>query len=318
MAAPLIATLTFNPSLDEDLASAGDLVLGATNRCTLDAFDPGGKGINAARVIHRLGRLTLALGFAGGATGQILRARLDAEDIAHELAEVDEPTRCNVIVFEHASGRHTRFYLPGARVEPAQALAVRTRLQALAPGTVVLGGSVPPGLPETIYADFVRVLRADGVRTIVDTSGAPLAAALAARPTLIKPDVEEAEELLGRRLPDDGAVLRAANEIRQSGPEFVVISQGAAGAIGVGPDGAWKALAPAVVAHASVGSGDSMVGGFAIALNEQLGFEEGLRLGTATGTATATVRGTQLCSAADVARLLANVELRPLVALSGR
>ncbi len=309
-----IATVTLNPSLDEAIA-IDELILGATNRCSLDALDPGGKGINASRVIHRLGGKTMAFGFTGGITGLLLHERLLAEGLPHDFDEVDELTRLNVMIYERASGRRSRLYLPGARVDPARAAALLARLEQLEPNsTVVLGGSVPPGLPDTIYHDFVLSLRAKNVRAIVDTSGAALEAVLPAKPMLIKPNVEEAEALLGRRLLDDNAILGAANEIRGCGPEYVVISQGADGAIGVGPGEAWKAIPPRVAARSTVGSGDSMVAGLAIAFNEGREFAEGLRLGTATGAATAMVPGTHLCSAAQVAQLLPDVVVRILAA----
>jgi 1-phosphofructokinase family hexose kinase len=315
MTALSIATVTLNPALDEAL-SIDALVLGATNRCALDNLDPGGKGINAARVIHRLGRTTTAFGFAGGVTGGLLRARLQAEGLPFDFDEVGDLTRLNVMLYERTSGRRSRLYLPGARVDPAQAASLIARLERLPPhSTVVFGGSLPPGLPDAIYRDFVVALRANGIRSIVDTSGTALERVLAAKPLLIKPNVEEAEALLGRRLPDDDAVLAAADEIRRFGPEHVVISQGAAGAIGVGPHGAWKAVPPAIVACSTVGSGDSMVAGMAIAFNEGREFAEGLRLGTATGAATAMVSGTHLCDAAQVEGLLADVAIRPLTAV---
>lgn len=312
MKATTIATVTLNPSLDEAIA-IDEIVLGATNRCSLDALDPGGKGINASRVIHRLGRRTRAYGFVGGAVGALLTERLQAEGLPHDFDEVTGLTRLNVMIYESASGRRSRLYLPGAPVQPAQAAALFERaIQSAAQGIVVLGGSLPPGLPETIYAEFVIAARAAGVRAIVDTSGAALDAVLAARPLLVKPNVEEAEALLGRALPNDASVLAAAREIRDRGPEFVVVSQGAAGAIGVGPDGAWKVEPPAVEACSTVGSGDSMVAGMAIVFNEGGGFVAALRLGTAAGAATAMVAGTHLCDPDQVAGLLPGVTARDI------
>ena len=314
--APTIATVTLNPALDEAIA-VDEVLLGTTNRCELDALDPGGKGINASRVIHRLGRKTLAFGFAGGVTGRLLCERLRDEGLSLDFDEVDDLTRLNVMIFERSTGRRSRLYLSGARVEPLKAAALLSRLEQLeGGGIVVLGGSLPPGLPDTIYQEFVRTLRARTMRPIVDTSGAALAAVLTAKPLLVKPNVEEAEALLGRRLADDDAVLVAADEIRRRGPDYVVISQGAGGAIGVGTDGAWKVVPPAITACSTVGSGDSMIAGLAIAFSEGRGFVEGLRLGTATGAATAMVPGTRLCNAAQVEELLPRVVVRSL-ALSG-
>ena len=318
MNAQPIATVTLNPALDEAIAIDA-VILGSTNRCELDALDAGGKGINAARVIHRLGRATIAFGCIGGVTGQLVRERLAVEGLPLALDEVDGLTRLNVMMLERGTGRRTRFYLPGAHVAPEQTARVLARLLALEPnGTVVLGGSLPPGAPATLYYDFVVALHARGMRTLVDTSGPSLAAVLAARPVLIKPNVEEAEELLGRALRGDDAVLRAADELRRRGPEYVVISQGADGAIGAGPDGAWKARPPAITAVSTVGSGDSMVAGLAIAIHEGQPFADGLRLGTAAGAATAMVRGTQLCDPAQVNALLPDVTLQQFGVLQTR
>jgi 1-phosphofructokinase family hexose kinase len=310
--APSIATVTLNPALDEAIA-IDELTLGTENRCTLDAIDPGGKGINASRVIHRLGRATQVFGFIGGVTGGMLRERLETEGLTLAFDEVEQLTRLNVMLYERASGRRSRLYLPGARVEESQAAALLARLEQRDFGSiVVLGGSIPPGLPVAVYRDFVRALRALGIRPIVDTSGDALEAVLAARPLLIKPNVEEAQAVLGRPLADDGEVLSAAIELRGRGPEYVVISQGADGAIGVGPEGAWKIIPPAIAACSTVGSGDSMIAGLAVGFNEGRGFVEALRLGTATGAATAMVAGTHLCSAAQVAELLPAVAVAAL------
>ncbi len=316
-AAP-VTTLTLNPALDEAVAIDG-LVLGGTNRCDLDALDPGGKGVNASRVIARLGRATRALGFAGGATGALLRARLDAEGVPHDFDDVAGATRINIMIYERAAVRRTRVYLPGPQTAPAQLAGVYAKLGAIAPGGIaIVAGSLPPGLPDTTYRDIVAWLGARGVRTIVDASGAALAHALDARPFLIKPNVEEAEEVLWRKLGDHASVMRAADELRRRGARYVVISQGAQGAIGAGPDGVWKAVPPPVEARSTVGSGDSMVAGLAIAFNEGSGFAEGLRLGTATGAATATTPGTHLCERANVEQLLPQVVVEQVASLQSR
>ena len=198
-----IATVTLNPAVDETV-TIDEFVLGDVNRCGFGSLDAGGKGLNASRVIRRLGRDTLALGFVGGVTGAMIRSQLDAEGVRHAFDDVREMTRLNIMLFEDLSARRTRVYLPGPHVDGARIADLRRRLEELTPGSVVvLGGSLPPGLPDTTYADLVRWLRGRGVRAVVDTSGAPLARALSACPALVKPDVEEAAEALGRSIADD-------------------------------------------------------------------------------------------------------------------
>jgi 1-phosphofructokinase family hexose kinase len=305
----LIATITLNPAVDEAIA-IDEFALGDVNRCVLGSLDAGGKGLNASRVIRRLGRETVALGFVGGVTGAMIRARLDEECVPHAFDDVPKLTRLNVMIYERRSGRRSRIYLTGARVEPARIADLKARLKEIRCGVVVLGGSLPPGLPDSTYYDLVRWLRARGVRTIVDTSGTALMRVLPARPALIKPDVEEAAHLLGRTIANDDDAFSAADQLRRLGAENVVISQGADGAVGVGPQGSWKAVAPAVVARSTVGSGDSMVAGLAIALNEDSGLGEGLRLGTAAGAGTAITPAAHLCLREDFDRLLPQVRLR--------
>jgi 1-phosphofructokinase family hexose kinase len=240
----------------------------------------------------------------------MIRSRLDAEGVPHVLDEVKELTRLNMMVYELATGERTRIYLPGARVDPRALGQLRDRLTVVrSEGIVILAGSVPPDLSHDVYADLVGWLGTRGVRTVVDTSSTALAAVLGAHPTLIKPNIEEAMELLGRTLKTDDDIIAAALELRQKGAEHVVISQGAAGAIAVGPNGCWKAVPPKIVARSTVGSGDSMVAGLTIELRAGRGFLEALRPGTAAGAATAMTPGTQLCHHDEVVRLIPEVSV---------
>ena len=307
-----IVTVTLNPAVDEAISIA-ELDLGEINRCRFDSLDAGGKGLNASRVIHRLGRATLALGFVGGVTGALLRGLLDNERVPHAFDDVEEMTRLNVMLVERRVARRTRLYLPGPHVAPARIGDLRHRLEAVPPGgIVVLAGSLPPGLPESVYFELVGWLRERGVQTIVDTSETALMRVLPARPALIKPNAEEAGRLLGRRIVSFADAHDAARQLRRLGAQQVVISLGKDGAVGAGPDGAWEAVPPEVEVRSTVGSGDSMVAGLAIALNEGAGLAEGLRFGTAAGAATAMAAAAHLCRREDFERLLPAVTVRAL------
>ncbi len=301
--APTIRTVTLNPAVDEAIV-VERLALGSINRCELDAVDPGGKGINAGRVIHRLGRSTLALGFVAGVTGAYLRAALDREGVPHAFESIAGLTRINVMMLERASGRRTRMYLPGARVTAIQLQRLSASLDDAPAGSlVVLGGSLPPGVPATFYAETIRRLNGRGVRCILDTSGPALEQALAARPLLIKPSLDEAEQMLGRSLLERGAVIEAARELQRRGAEYVVISRGEESTIALVGESLWEAQSPKIAARSTVGSGDSMVAGLAIAINEGMPFSEALRLGSAAGAATAMTTGTQLGDLREIERL---------------
>ena len=264
-------------------------------------------------MIRRLGRSTLALGCSGGVTGALLAQRLRDEDVPYAFVDVGGETRVNVMLYEWINGRRTRLYLPGPAVESRHLAEIETQLALAEAGSIaVLAGSLPPGLPETTYRDLARSLAARGIRVIIDTSGPPLARALEGAPHLVKPNVEELQELVGRSLRDDADLLAAARDVQARGVTYVVVSQGADGAIAVGPSEAWRVRPPQVDAVSTVGSGDSMVAGLAIALCEGGTLAEGLRLGSAAGAATAMRSGTHLCEARDVERLRGEVTLEPL------
>jgi 1-phosphofructokinase family hexose kinase len=304
-----IVTVTLNPAIDE-LISVDVLQPGETNRCAFGALDPGGKGINASRVIARLGGATIAYGFTGGVTGAMLERALDDEGVWHDFDRIDGLTRLNVMLFDRRTKRRTRLLLDGPSIGQRELASLRARLAALPSGsTVVLGGSVPPGVPTTIYRELVSSLNARSIRCVVDTSGEPLVQVLESRPALIKPNVEEASAAVGRPLIGDDEILRAAVELRARGAQSVVISRGADGAIGVSSDGAWKALAPVVDVKSTIGSGDSMVGAMALALVRGSTFGEMLRFGIAAGTATAMAPDRNLCRVDDVEPLLPRVVL---------
>lgn len=310
-----ITTVTLNPALDEAVALE-TLLLGGKNRCNLDSLDPGGKGVNASRVLHRLEHETRALGFAGGLTGRMLRNNLDKEGVPNIFIEVGESTRVNIMIYERSNGRRSRLYLPGPHVTESALQELEQLLSQVPHGSVVvLGGSVPPGVSTAVYHDLVCSMNARHIRCIVDTSGEALSAVLPAHPALVKPNIEEASELLQRALLHDEDVVSAARELRALGAEQVVISQGAQGAIGVNDIGAWKAMPPPIAARSTVGSGDSMVAGLAIAMDEGGSLLEGMRLGSAAGAATAMVSGTSLCRAEDVYALLDRIEIHDLLAL---
>ena len=304
-----IVTVTLNPAIDESI-TIEEFDLGGVNRCGFGSLDAGGKGLNASRVIHRLGRATLALGFVGGVTGAMIRERLDEEGVRHAFDDVEQMTRLNVMLYENRLSRRSRIYLPGAYVDAARFALLRQRLEAVAKNSiVVLGGSLPPGLDDRAYGDLVHWLHARDVHAIVDASGDALRHVLAAAPLVIKPDVEEASEILGTQIADDADAFAAARELRRLGAQNVVISQGAAGAVGISGSHAWKAHAPRILPRSTVGSGDSMVAGIAVALNEGGGLAEGLRLGTAAGAGTAMTPAAHLCRREDFESLLPRVRI---------
>ena len=184
------------------------------------------------------------------------------------------------------------------------------------PRCVALSGSLPPGVPTSIYARWIRAFHKKRIPVLLDTSGISLVQGMRACPWVIKPNRHEAEELLGMRITSNAAILKAAGRLLRRGPEWVLLSMGARGALLAGgkPQQAWWAQAPSIIADSPVGAGDSMVAGFLIGWARKPGWltEPGkkldrmacaLKLGIAAGTATSLTAGTELCKVSDVRRL---------------
>lgn len=286
---------------------------GATNRVAGSRTDPGGKGINVARVLRALGSNVRVLGFVGQGNGALHTRYLDTFSIPADFIAVPGDTRVNLKVVEPDSGTLTELNDVSFEVPPQHLRQLMSRAEQMLPecALLVLTGSLPAGVPATIYRSLAIMARAVAVPVVVDADGEPLAQALPGMPALVKPNRAEAERLLGRPLANRAHVAQAARELVTRGPGMVVLSNGAEGAVLASEQGCWWATPPAITPGSPVGAGDSMVAGFALALATGMAPDEALRLATAAGAATASLEGTQLCSAADVQRLMPGVQVQP-------
>ncbi|HET8656272.1 MAG TPA: 1-phosphofructokinase [Longimicrobiaceae bacterium] len=310
----MILTLTLNPAVDQTIVLER-LRDGEVNRFREQQLDPAGKGINASRMVHRLGWPTIAFGFLAGEVGHLVERALESEGVQSHFVRVPGQTRINTTVVERASVRTTCFYGPGPLVgrEHLTTLWEMLRFWLQAGRVLVLAGSLPPGAPDDTYAAYVRLAHAAGVKVILDAAGEALRLGAEAGPDLIKPNASEAAELLGRPLTDEAAVLEGARDLAARGIPHVVISRGAEGAVCVSDDGnAWRVEPPEVELRSTIGSGDSLVAGLAVALARGDPIPAGLRLGAAAGAATAATPGTRLGDEAQVRDLLPRVRVESL------
>lgn len=305
-----IATLTLNPAVD--VSTAVDQVVAERKlRCDAPNPEPGGGGINVARVVRELGGDAVALWTRGGTAGTRLAALLDELGLDHRPLPIAGETREHLIVFERSSGRQFRFGMPGPELDEAELRACVAAIASLdpAPSFLVLSGSLPDAVPDDLYARLIRAAP-DGCRTILDTSGAALAAGIAAGPFLVKPNRNELAALIGGPVDEVADVQAAAHQLIDAhGVGVVVVSLGAGGALACAADGDWRAVAPPVRVRSAVGAGDSMVAGMVVALERGEPLSAALRWGVAAGTAAVLTEGTQLCRRDDVARLHAAVEV---------
>ncbi|MFD9488188.1 1-phosphofructokinase family hexose kinase [Streptomyces sp. NPDC059991] len=278
----MILTVTLNTALDITYR-VPELVPHASHRVDEVTERPGGKGLNVARVLAALGHESVVTGFAGGRTGAVLRELLAPLAPVDALVPVAGTTRRTIAVVDTATGDTTQLNEPGPQITAAEWEAFLTAYEPLLrqADAVALCGSLPPGVPVGAYADLVRRARAAHVPVLLDTSGEPLRRGLAARPDLIKPNIDELARLTGSREP-----LRAARDARRRGAHTVVASLGPEGMVAITPDGTWQATPPAPVRGNPTGAGDSAVAALLSSLVEGLPWPDRLTRAVALSAAT--------------------------------
>lgn len=307
-----ILTLTLNPSID--LSAATETVTPEHKlRCTDTHRDPGGGGINVARVLIRCGLNCQALYPAGGILGRLLHRLLDDEGVPSIAIDIGSETRESFTVLERSSGREYRFVLPGPRLEPREWQACLDRVaeypQPLA--YVVASGSLPPGAPDDFYARLARIARERDSRMVLDASGPALAAALDEGVYLVKPNLRELRELSGKALEDEDEWFLAASELVSSGKaQVVALSLGHRGALLVAADVQLRARALSVPIASTVGAGDSFLAAIVWRLAGGSGLAEAFRHGVAGGAAALLSPGTSLARKEEIERLAGLVEMQ--------
>lgn len=309
-----VLTLTVNPSID--LGATTQKVMPTRKlRCADVQRDPGGGGVNVARVICHLGGDCLALYTAGGSPGDLLRRLLEAEQVKGEAIPIAGDTREDFTVLEAASGEQYRFVLPGPTLDTAETDRLCQRLEDLLrrhqPRYVVASGSLPPGAPDDLYRTLGALVHAQGARYVVDSSGPALAAAVEGGGLfLIKPSLRELRELSRCSTADDSHWREAALDlVRRGRVAHVALTLGDAGAALVNADGVFRATAPAVQVASTIGAGDSFLGGMVWRLAEGDDPLTAFRFGVAAGTAAVMNAGTAHCRREDVEALYPRVDV---------
>jgi 6-phosphofructokinase 2 len=308
-----VVTLTMNPSVDLSV-SVERVVPFRKLRCAADRRDPGGGGINVARVTKRLGADVTAIYPAGGTLGQLLRRLVDEEGIPASTASIAGETREDFTVHEQSSGAQYRFVLPGPPLAEQEWRACLDMVAALDSRTrfVVGSGSLPPGVPDDFYRRVAQLAKSSSRKIIVDSSGPALRAALGAGVYLIKPSLNEFRGLMGGApLETEADWITAGRLLVDRGQvEVVALTLGDRGALLVTRDRVLRAQALAIKPASVVGAGDSFLGAMTWSLAAGHPLETAFRYGVAAGSAALLMPGTELCRRDDVERLVNEVGVR--------
>ena len=314
----MIITVTLNAAIDKTL-EVPNFRLGRRHRSVEQRTMAGGKGVNVARAIKRLGQPVIATGFAGGSSGTRIVEQLTEESILNDFVRIREESRTNTAVLDPTNGEQTEINKPGPIVSEAEAELFADKLLYLAQGAqiAVFAGSLPRGIDSAFYAALVRDLRKLGVTTVLDTDGEPLRHAVRAEPSVISPNVEEAEELVGHEFNDDEDRTIAVREMVElgAGEAIMTVSDGCfARVLEDGGSQLYRVRMEPLEPRAAVGSGDAFLAGYIAARYTGSPPAECLRFGVACGAESTQHLGAGLLDPREVERLMGEVRVEAIEA----
>lgn len=307
----MITTITLNASIDKAYHMSKKIENGTVMRVAECRNSAGGKGLNVARVIRLCGSEVQATGLVGGFNGSYLEALLDQDGISHRFGHVDGETRSCINILDPGYGS-TEYLEPGFTVSEKDMDTYLRELPEIIKDSdvVTISGSAPSGVTKDIYQKIVEIVKSEGKLVLLDTSGDLLKNGIKAGPTLIKPNQDEIEALFNEPVSSRADVVRKAKQLHAEGIPYVVISLGGDGALLVCEDGVFQAVPPKVDVVNTVGCGDSMVGAFAVALEQKKTPKEALRYASAVGTANALSPNTGDFDPKLLPKLLEETEIR--------
>ncbi len=282
----MVYTVTFNPSLDY-IVSVEGFQLGKTNRTAKEQMLPGGKGINVSTVLKNLGIPNIALGFSAGFTGEEIKRRVEEMGLASDFINLQNGySRINVKMKDFDG---TEINGQGPDISPAETEKLLEKLDGLKEGDVlVLAGSIPRTMPDSIYSDILRRLDGKGILTVVDATGELLLHVLEYSPFLIKPNNHELGEIFQVKLETREDVVPYARKLQEKGARNVLVSMAGQGAVLLDEMGQFHMLpVPKGKLVNAVGAGDSMVAGFLAGWLTKKDYEYAFRMGISAGSASA-------------------------------
>ncbi len=300
----MITTVTLNVAIDKayvvDAVEKGTVM--RVLKCTNTA---GGKGLNVAKVARLCGEEVMATGFVGGHAGAYIEEMLDAQGVPNSFVHTECETRSCINILA-SDGSSTEFLEPGAPVAEEHVSEFLKLFSSLVDKSEVLtiSGSVPQGVPGDLYAKMIEMAKERGKKILLDTSGELLRKGIEACPTMIKPNDDEIEALLGVPVSNREEIIAGARQLHERGIPYVVVSLGADGALVVCDEGVFHGRPPKIETVNTVGCGDSMTAAFAVSFARGYDIRQALTYAVAVSAANALTMETGQFKPEDMERLL--------------
>ena len=316
----MIVTVTLNAAVDRTL-TVPNFQRGQRHRASEGLTLAGGKGINIARALKRLGVPVIATGLAGGGTGMRIVEELTGEAILNDFVRIEDDSRTSTAIVDPTGGSYTAVNEWGPHVgrEELEILLEKLAYLSRAGDHVIFAGSLPRGVDPSFYGEAIRDLNRRGILTVLDSEGEALRLGAQAEPFLVSPNEREAEGLVGQEFHDDDDFLAGLDAIAELGARNVLITR---------ESGCWallrsdrtvhryRALAPRIDPVSAVGSGDVLLAGFVAARVEDRTDEEALRAAVAAGAASTLELGAGRLEPREAGRLVAGVQVAELEPVS--
>jgi 1-phosphofructokinase len=310
----MILTVTLNAAVDRTLV-VPSLTLGHRHRAPESVTLAGGKGINVARSLRTLGVPVLATGFAGGRNGDAIRDGLSAAAIPFDLVEIEGYSRTSTAIIDPMAGTQTEINEYGPEVSPSEVREFTRRLEHLMEyaTAVVFAGSLPPNLEESFFVGLVQRSRELGLYTVVDSTPSVLRAVLKAGPSLVTPNQNEAESVVGFDFIEEGDFFRSLSRLVELGSLGACITSGEGHSYLTTEDGIIAGRAPTVETLSPIGSGDAYLAGLlAGLLHRNLAPADAVRLAAGCAAANAETLGAGLFEPRRAEELAESVQIELL------
>ena len=299
-----IVTVTPNPALDLTY-HLSHLEAGGSNRVAQPSARAGGKGINVARVLQKLGHPTLSVAPLGGPLAARIHSDCAASGLPLEAVSIAGHTRQTITIVD---GRSNATVLNEAGPDLSQPewteLLSTVERKLVGAAALVVAGSLPGSTPPTMISEFVSLAHRQGVPCVVDTSGEALICAAVAQADVVKPNLAELRQATGIE-----NIEEASTALLEAGALRVVVSQGEDGLTAHDATLHWHVGGLPVQQGNPTGAGDAAVAGLALAVATKMAWSEGLRLACALGAAAARQPTAGAVSPADVKALLPQVRI---------
>ncbi|SHH80237.1 tagatose 6-phosphate kinase [Caloranaerobacter azorensis DSM 13643] len=308
----MIATITLNPSVDKRYM-VKNFNKNGVFRVHQVEVTAGGKGLNVARVIKQLGEPVVTLGFLGGANGEFIENELNKMGIVNLFTKIKGETRSCIAILSNDYSQ-TEILESGPKITKHEIDRFLNEYDNILKKSKIIcaSGSLPQNIPVDFYSELINRAKKENVKFILDTSGEALKYGLKSSPFLVKPNIQELQDITGVTINTERDLLKSVKILSQYTVEILVISLGSEGSIVMYNDKLYKVTVPKINAINSIGSGDSMIAGFAFAIARRFDFEKIINFASACGTANAMEKGTGMINLKNVEFIMENIVISKL------